>query len=130
MVITVVELDWCIVLFLLSSTQSFLLTSIFCPMIIILTDPISQSINFSSNRRSPTMRPQQDFFRSFCSCCCPPLFLCSFLEPLGLLSHYPATSLVVFVCFLLPPLVRTVLLPEIYFPPSLLCAQTMSAFFI
>src|SRR6218665_1994449 len=29
--------------------------------------------NFSSVRRSPTMRPQQDFSRSFCSCCCPPL---------------------------------------------------------
>src|SRR6218665_673094 len=48
-----------------------------------------QSLNpiFSSVRRSPTMRPQQDFSRSFCSCCCPPLLSCSFLVPLGLLSH-------------------------------------------
>src|SRR6218665_2376379 len=40
-----------------------------------------------SIRRLPTMRPQQDFSRSFCSCCCPPLLSCSFLVPLGLLSH-------------------------------------------
>src|SRR6218665_3937295 len=55
--------------------------------------------------------------------------LCSFLLPLGLLSHYPSTSLVVFLCILFPPIVRTVLLPEVYLPPSLLCARTMSAFF-
>src|SRR6218665_4011728 len=58
--------------------------------------------NFSSVRRSPTMRPQQDFSRSFCSCCCPPLLSCSFLVPFGLLSHYLSTSLVVFLCFLFP----------------------------
>src|SRR6218665_2927615 len=49
------------------------------------------------------MRPQQDLSISFCSCC-PPLLLCSFLVPLGLLSHYPSTSLVVYLCFLFPPL--------------------------
>src|SRR6218665_1495782 len=49
----------------------------------ILSDDV---FNFSSVRRSPTMRPQQDSSRSFCSCCCPPLLLCSFLVPLGLLS--------------------------------------------
>src|SRR6218665_3070592 len=43
--------------------------------------------NFSSVRCSPTMRPQQDLSRSFCSCYCPPLLSCSFLVPLGLLSH-------------------------------------------
>ena len=46
------------------------------------------------------MRPQQDFSRSFCSCYCPPLLLSSCLVPLGLLSHYLSTSLVVFLCFL------------------------------
>src|SRR6218665_1290573 len=46
------------------------------------------------------MRPQQDFSRSFCSCCCPPLLSCSFLVPLGLLSHYLSISLFVFLCFL------------------------------
>src|SRR6218665_285111 len=40
------------------------------------------------------MRPQQDFSKSFYSCCCPPLFSCSFLVPLGLVSHYLSTSLV------------------------------------
>ena len=69
--------------------------------------------NFSSVRRSPTMRPQQDFSRSFCSCCTPPLLSCSFLVPLGLLSHYLFTSLVVFLCFLFPPLVRIALLPVV-----------------
>src|SRR6218665_354810 len=39
--------------------------------------PIS---NFSSVRRSSTVRPQHDFSRSFCSCCCPPLLPCSFIE--------------------------------------------------
>src|SRR6218665_690965 len=58
------------------------------------------TFNFSSVRRSPTMRPQQDFSRSFCSCCCTPLLSCSFLAPLGLLSHYLSTSLVVFLCIL------------------------------
>src|SRR6218665_98975 len=81
--------------------------------------------NFSSVWRSP----QQDFSRSLCSCCCPPLLSCSFLVPLGLLSHYLSTSLVVFLCFLFPPLVRTALLPVVCFPPSLLCARTTSAFF-
>src|SRR6218665_2001130 len=80
--------------------------------------PINFSINFSSVRRSPTMRPQQDFSRSFCSGCCPPLLSCSFLVPLGLLSHYLSTSLVVFLCFLFPPLVRIALLPVVCFPPS------------
>src|SRR6218665_602717 len=46
--------------------------------------PIS---NFSSVRHSPTMRPQQDFSRSFCSCCCPPLLSCSSLVPLGLICN-------------------------------------------
>ena len=59
----------------------------------------------------------------------PPLLSCSFLVPLGLLSHCPSTSLVVFLCFLFPALIRTALLPEVCFPPSLLCAQTTSAFF-
>src|SRR6218665_1584264 len=62
--------------------------------------------SFSSVRRSPTMRPQQDFSRSFCSCCCPSLLSCLFLVPLGFLSHYLSTSSVVFLCFLFPPLVR------------------------
>src|SRR6218665_3139948 len=85
--------------------------------------------NFSSVRRLPTMRPQQDFSRSFCSCCCPPLLSCSFFVPLGLLSHYLSTSLVVFLCFLFPPLVRIALLPVVCFPPSLLRARTTSALF-
>ena len=68
---------------------------------------------FSSVRRSPTMRPQQDFSRSFCSCCCPSLLSCSFLVPLGLLSHYLSTSLVVFLCFLFPPLVHIALCVEL-----------------
>jgi len=89
---------------------------------------------FSSARRSPTMRPtppkyatgpQQDFSRSFLSCCCPLLLSCSFLVLLGLISHYLSTSLVVVLCFLFPPLVHTALLPEVYFPPSLLRAQTI-----
>src|SRR6218665_239764 len=83
----------------------------------------------SSVRRSPTMRPQQDFSKSLCSCCCPPLLSCSFLVPLGLLSHYLSTSLVVFLCFLFPPLVRIALLPVVCFPPSLLHARNKSAFF-
>src|SRR6218665_2699580 len=62
--------------------------------------------NFSSVRRSPTMMPQQDFSKSFCSCCCPLLLSCSFLVPLGLLSHHLFTSLVAFLCFLFPTLVR------------------------
>src|SRR6218665_24383 len=52
--------------------------------------------NFSFIRCTPTMRPQQDFSRSSCSCCCSPLLSCSFLVPLGSFSHYPSTSLVVF----------------------------------
>src|SRR6218665_3462701 len=88
--------------------------------------PIS---NFSSVKHSPTMRPQQDFSKSFCSCCCPPLLSSSFLVPLGLLSHYLYTSLVVFLCFLFSPLVRIALPPVVCFPTSLLHAQTMSAFF-
>ena len=75
-------------------------------------------LNFSSVRRSPTMRPQQDFSRSFCSCRCPPLLSCSLLVPLGFLSHYLSTSLVVFLCFLFPPLDRIALLPVVCFPPS------------
>src|SRR6218665_2633339 len=86
--------------------------------------------NFFSVRHWPTMRPQQDFSRSFCSCCRPPLLSCSFLVPLCLLSHYLSTSLVVFLCFLFPPLVRIALLPVVScFPPSLLRARTTSAFF-
>src|SRR6218665_1589890 len=85
-------------------------------------------VNFSSVRHSPTMRPQQDFSRTFCSCCCPPFLSCSFLVPLGLLSHYLSTSLVVFLCFLFPPLVRIALLPVVCFPPSLSRARTTSAF--
>src|SRR6218665_1583469 len=76
-----------------------------------------------------TMRFQQDFSRSFCSCWCPPLLSCSFLVPLSLLSHYLSTSLVVFLCFLFPSLVRIALLPVVCFPPSLLRARTTSAFF-
>src|SRR6218665_3937004 len=65
-------------------------------------------IHFSnfSVRRSPTMRPQQDFSKFSCSCWCPPLLSCSFLVPLGPLLHYPSTSLVVFQCFLFPSLVH------------------------
>src|SRR6218665_1212654 len=63
------------------------------------------------------MRPQQDFSRSFYSCCCPPLLSCSFLVSLGLHSHYPSTFLVVFFCFLFLPLVRTALLLEVCFRP-------------
>ena len=74
----------------------------------------------ASVRHSPTMRPQQDFSKFSSSYCCPLLLLCSFLVPLGLLSHYPSTSLVVFLCFLFPPLVHAALLPVVYFPPSLL----------
>src|SRR6218665_3667713 len=87
--------------------------------------PLYSPSNFSSVRRSPTMRPQQDLSRSFCSCCCPPLLSCSFLVPLSLLSHYLSTSLVVFLCFLFPPLVR---IPVVCFPPSSLRARTTSAF--
>src|SRR6218665_1178892 len=65
--------------------------------------------NFLLRQAFATMRSQQDFSRSFCSCCCPPLLSCSFLVPLGLLSHYLSTSLVVFLCFLFPPLVRIAL---------------------
>src|SRR6218665_3299284 len=78
-------------------------TGIFCGRL-LWTTPRTE--NFSSVRRSPTMRPQQDFSRTFCSCCCPQLLSCSFLVPLGLLSHYLSTSLVVFLCFLFPPLVH------------------------
>src|SRR6218665_2756381 len=70
------------------------------------------------------MRPQQDFSKSFCSCCCAPLLSCSFLVPFGLLSHYLSTSLVVFLCFLFLPLVHIALLPVVCFPPSLLRART------
>src|SRR6218665_556475 len=38
-------------------------------------------------------------------------------------------SLVVFLCFLFPPLVRRALLPVVCFPPSLLRARTTSSFF-
>src|SRR6218665_3235502 len=48
---------------------------------------------------------------------------------LGLLSHYLSTSLVVFLCFLFPQLVRIALLPVVCFPPSLLHARSTSAFF-
>src|SRR6218665_1310127 len=48
------------------------------------------------------MRPQQDFSRSFCSCCCPPLLSCSFLVPLGLISHYLSTSCVCLPLLLVP----------------------------
>src|SRR6218665_1303943 len=49
--------------------------------------------NFSSVRRSPTMRPQQDFSKSFCSCCCPSLFSCSFLTLISFLAYYTECSL-------------------------------------
>jgi len=43
-------------------------------------------ISLSSVRRSPTMRPQQDFYKFSCSCWFPPLLSCSFpVEPLGFL---------------------------------------------
>src|SRR6218665_686038 len=104
-----------------------------CTIIRKMINQVKDTIysNFSSVRRSPTMRSQQDFSRSFCSCCCPPLLSCSFLVPLGLLSHYLSTSLalVVFLCFVFPPLVRKALLPVVCFPPSLLRARTTSAFF-
>src|SRR6218665_2493342 len=77
----------------------------------------------------PTMRPQQDFSKSSCPCCCPPLLSCSFLVPLGLPSQYPSTSLVVFPCFLFPPIVCQALQPVVYFPPSLSCARYSLAFF-
>src|SRR6218665_445549 len=57
--------------------------------------------SFSSIRRALTMRPRQDFSKSFCSYFC--LLLCSFLVPLGLPSHSPSMLLFVFLCFLLPP---------------------------
>src|SRR6218665_411083 len=78
------------------------------------------------------MRPQQDFSRSFCSCCCPPLLSCSFLVPLGLLSHYLSTSLVVFLCFLFPPLVRIALLYTGSLFPSILvtCPNHVSLLFL
>src|SRR6218665_150043 len=86
--------------------------------------------NFSSIRCTPTMRPQQDFSKSSCSCCCPPLLSCSFLVPLGIPSHYPSTSLVVFPCFLFRPLVCKVLLPVVY--PSILvtCLNQVSLLFL
>jgi len=84
---------------------------------------------YSSIRRTLTIRPQQDFSKSSCSCCCPPLLLCSFLVPLDLPSHYPSISWVVYPYFLFPPLVRIALQPVAYFPSSSLCARTMSAFF-
>src|SRR6218665_2994866 len=52
-----------------------------------------------------------------------------FMNSLVLPSHYSSTSLVVFLCFLFPPLVRIALLPVVYCSPSLLHARTMSAFF-
>src|SRR6218665_3820790 len=58
---------------------------------IIFTYLLTYMFNFFSVRRSPMIRPQQDFSRSFCLCCCPPLLSCSFLVPLGLLSHCPST---------------------------------------
>ena len=62
-------------------------------------NPIS---NFFSVRRPSTIRPEQDFSKSSCSCCCPLLLSCSFLVPLGLLSHYPFTlSIHFFGCLLL-----------------------------
>src|SRR6218665_1632945 len=66
------------------------------------------------------MRPQQDFSKPSCSCCCPPLLSWSFLVPLGLLSHYLSTSLVVFLCLLFRPLVRIALLPVVCSHSSLL----------
>ena len=69
---------------------------------------------FSSVRRSPTMRPQQDFSKFSCFCYCSQLLSCSFLVPLGLLSHYLSTSLGVFLCFLFPPLACIALLSVIY----------------
>src|SRR6218665_2555382 len=67
------------------------------PVLLVII-PIS---NFSSVRRLPTTRPQQDFSKAFCSCCCPPLLSCSFLVPLGLLSHYLSTSLVTIASIML-----------------------------
>src|SRR6218665_2238337 len=57
-------------------------------------------------RHASTVRPQQNFSKSFSCSCCPPLLSSSFLVPLGLPSHSPSTSLIVFLCFLLLPLPR------------------------
>jgi len=73
--------------------------------------------NFFSIRRLPT-RPQQDFSQFSCSCWCSPLLSCSLLVPVGLLLHYPSTSLVVFLCFLFPPLAHIARLSVVCFPPS------------
>jgi len=81
--------------------------------------------NYSSIRSMLPMRPQQDFHKFSCSCCCPLLLSCSFLVPLGHPSHYPSTSLVDFPCFLFPPLVCKALLLVVYFPPSSLHARTV-----
>jgi len=51
--------------------------------------------SFSSIRCMPTMKPQQDFSKSFCSCFCPLpslILSCSFLVSLGLPSHYPSSA--------------------------------------
>ena len=85
--------------------------------------------NFFSIRRLPT-RPQQDFSQFSCSCWCSPLLSCSLLVPVGLLLHYPSTSLVVFLCFLFPPLAHIARLSVVCFPPSLLrvCIVKLSIF--
>src|SRR6218665_2036645 len=86
--------------------------------------------NFSSIRQSLTMRPQQDFSRSFCSCCCPLLLSCSFLVWLARSSFTLSIHFFGYLPLLLVPSTRrTALLPEVYFPPSLLHARTTSAFF-
>jgi len=74
----------------------------------------SIAIIFISASSPSTMRHQQDFSKSSCSCYCPPLQSCSFLVPLGIPSYYPSTSLAVFLCFLFPPLILVALLPVVY----------------
>src|SRR6218665_3371556 len=74
------------------------------------------------------IRTQQDLSKFSCSCCCPPLLSCSFLVLLGFPSHYPSTFMVVFLCFLFPPLIRIALLLVVYCPSSSLCCASLRQF--
>src|SRR6218665_1472487 len=74
------------------------------------------------------MRPQQDFSRPCCSCCCPLLLSCSFLVRF---HNYPSTSLVVSPCFLFPSLVLTDPTVHSVFPSFLVtCPKHVSLLFM
>src|SRR6218665_1041805 len=75
---------------------------------------------------TPTMRHQQDFSKSSCSCYCPPHLSCSFLSSSFPLSIYFSGCLPL---LLVPSTCRIALLPEVFCSPSLLRARTTSTFF-